>query len=191
MIKVSKEGIKAAAATAIDIANRAGKSETTKVVINKPFLFTISLAKERNQNSKSDDAAIQTQLFMGSVSEINPVQSWFHKINQYQYYNNYEIRSRDVKTGVIIRFKIPRTLRKWISYRNSPQSQWLNLGHALSTHDLWVTILRTIAILGCAIWFSKKSRLARGSLLVTYRDHLCPDIFVVCICEPVPQYLKR
>ena len=75
MIKVSKEGIKAAAATAIDIANRAGKSETTKVVINKPFLFTISLAKERNQNSKSDDAAIQTQLFMGSVSEINPVQS--------------------------------------------------------------------------------------------------------------------
>ena len=81
MIKVSKEGIKAAAATAIDIANRSGKSETTKVVINKPFLFTISLAKERNQNSKSDDAAIQTQLFMGSVSEINPVQSWFHRIN--------------------------------------------------------------------------------------------------------------
>merc|ERR1711917_224902 len=73
MIKVSKEGIKAAAAT--DIANRAGKSETTKVVINKPFLFTISLAKERNQNSKSDDAAIQTQLFMGCVAEINPVQS--------------------------------------------------------------------------------------------------------------------
>ena len=74
MIKVSKEGIKAAAATAIDIANRAGKSETTKVVINKPFIFTISLARERNQNSRSDDAAIQTQLFMGSVSEINPVQ---------------------------------------------------------------------------------------------------------------------
>jgi len=74
MIKVSEEGVKAAAATSIDIANRSGQTETTKVVINKPFIFTISLAKERNQNSKRDDAAIQTQLFMGSVSKINPVQ---------------------------------------------------------------------------------------------------------------------
>ena len=74
MIKVSKEGIKAAAATSVNIANRSAQSETTKVVINKPFLFTISLAKERTKNSKSDDAAIQTQLFMGSVSKIIPVE---------------------------------------------------------------------------------------------------------------------
>ena len=35
MIKVSEEGVKAAAATSIDIANRSGQTETTKVVINK------------------------------------------------------------------------------------------------------------------------------------------------------------
>merc|ERR1711962_248974 len=74
MIKVTKEGVKAAAATAIDVKDRSSKSETTKVVINKPFLFTISLAKERNRNSKSEDASIQTHLFMRAVSKINKVQ---------------------------------------------------------------------------------------------------------------------
>ena len=74
MIKVSKEGIKAAAATSIDIKDRSSKSETTKVVVNKPFLFTISLAKERNQNSRSDDASLQTHLFMGAVSNVLPVE---------------------------------------------------------------------------------------------------------------------
>jgi len=68
--RVSKTGIKAAAATSIEISNRSGSMSTITKTLDSPFVFMLTGYEGSNT---SEDLSMGLHLFMGAVTEIEPV----------------------------------------------------------------------------------------------------------------------
>ena len=64
--RVNKSGVKAAAATSIEISNRAGNFGTIMKTIDRPFIFILTA-------SEVDNIKMALPLFMGAVTDIKPV----------------------------------------------------------------------------------------------------------------------
>ena len=68
--RVSKTGIKAAAATSIEISNRSGSMSTITKTLDSPFVFMLTGYEGSNT---SEDLSMGLHLFMGAVTVIEPV----------------------------------------------------------------------------------------------------------------------